>query len=146
MTACVAHLNVARLRHGWEDPRSAGFVDAVPAINALAERSAGFVWRQRDEEALDDPHAIYSLSVWRSASDLRHFVHQTAHGAFLRRRAAWFAPAQGPTHVVWPVAQDARPTLAAARDRLRRLADHGPTADAFDLSRMDLAPREGASA
>ena len=45
----VAHLNVARLRHPPADARVAGFIDNVPKVNAIAERSPGYVWRLSDE-------------------------------------------------------------------------------------------------
>ena len=41
----VAHMNYAILRHDWEDPRVAGFVDNLELVNAVAARSPGFVWR-----------------------------------------------------------------------------------------------------
>lgn len=151
MSGAVGHLNVARLRHGWDDPRSAGFVDAVGAINRLAERSTGFVWRLSDEsasegradtaEAFGDPRMIWSLSVWHCVEALRHFVMRSAHGAFLRRRSEWFAPMPGPTYVIWPSTVDARPTLADAAARLERLAAQGPSRAAFDF---DHVPDEDA--
>ena len=146
MSDGVGHLNVARLRHGWDDPRSAGFVDAVGAINRLAERSAGFVWRLSDEAASEgradtggafgDPRMIWSLSVWTCVDALRHFVTRTAHGAFLRRRSEWFAPMPGPTYVIWPTTLDARPSLAEAAERLDRLAAQGPSLAVFDFDHI----------
>jgi hypothetical protein len=148
----VAHLNVARLRHGWDDPRSAGFVDATGRVNALAERAAGFVWREADgavEAALEGPDAPFgpgvnaaSLSVWENAEALRRFTYESVHGAFFRRRAEWFAPLDGPTHVLWPVAEGHRPTVAEAAARLARLRAEGPTDAAFDFTH-DARARRG---
>lgn len=67
-------MNFARLLHEPGDPRVAGFVDNVPKVNAIAERSPGFVWRLVNEdqrvsdtvnyELLDDvPLMAISLSV-----------------------------------------------------------------------------------
>ena len=44
MSEChVAQLNFGRPLHALHDPRMAGFMDA------LAERSSGFVWRLKDD-------------------------------------------------------------------------------------------------
>jgi hypothetical protein len=118
----IAHLNIARLRALPGDPRVAEFVNAVPAVNAIAERSPGFVWRWEDnstrvsedvpfQAVLGDPLLAVSLSVWERATDLSAFVHKTLHGAFLRRRS-----------------------VADGQARMAHLAQHGPTAHAFDFA------------
>ncbi len=80
-----------------------------------------------------DPCLAISLSVWDSLDDLRHFVRNTVHGAFLRRRAEWFAPWDGPNYVVWPWQRDSIPTVAEGWARLDRLKRRGPDAEAFDF-------------
>jgi len=40
----LAQVNIARMRAPLEDPLMAGFVARLDEINALADRSAGFVW------------------------------------------------------------------------------------------------------
>ena len=143
----IAHMNYARLRHPAGDPRVAGFIDNVPKVNAIAERSAGFVWRMQDDaarisdtvtfEMLDeDPLIAASLSVWERPEDLQSFVQKTVHGAFLRRRAEWFEPAQGPNYVIWPVAVGHRPSMNEAKSRLARLAADGPSTAAYDFKYM----------
>ena len=151
MPGHIAHLNVARLRYGWDDPRSAGFVDATGRVNALADRAQGFVWREKDgavEAALEGPDAPFgpganaaSLSVWESVEHLRRFTYETVHGAFFRRRAEWFAQLDGPTYVLWPVAEGHRPSVAEAAERLAMLRADGPSDAAFDFSRDARAPR-----
>lgn len=146
----VAHLNVARLRFPPGDPRVAGFVDNVPRVNAIAERSSGFIWRYIDEtaavgdgiryEALDaDPCLAISLSLWNSVGDLWHFANKTVHGGFLRRRAEWFEPWSGPNYVVWDHDGETRPTLDDGWHRLRHLAEHGPSAHAYDFKSSGVA-------
>lgn len=141
--AQIAHFNVARLRFPPGDPRVAGFVDNVHRVNAVAERSVGFVWRHKDEgaevngvrfEALDpDPHLAISLSLWSSLDTFRHFVNKTVHGAFLRRRVEWFEPWDGPNYAVWTHTDTTPPTLDEGWRRLRHLGEHGPGAFVFDL-------------
>jgi hypothetical protein len=140
----VAHLNIALLRHGWEDPRSEGFTASLERVNALAAKADGFVWALGDKDmtsALEDPNGWFggdprgaaTLSVWTSATALHRFTYETLHGAYFRRRGDWFAPLEGPTHVVWPVAKAHEPTIAEAAGRLARLRRDGPTDAAFDL-------------
>ena len=45
----IAQLNIGRFRFPTDDPRMAGFMDNLDRVNALAERSPGFVWRMQDE-------------------------------------------------------------------------------------------------
>jgi len=140
----VAHLNVAVLRHDWDDARVAGFTDNLGRVNALAERSSGFVLRldvPEDKPAPADlvgmvgasERLAWTLSVWRSAEELRHYVHDTVHGAFLRRRAEWFEPLEDATYVIWPVPAGHVPTIEEGAARLAALRAHGPTPAAFDF-------------
>ena len=141
----IAHLNIARLRALPGDPLVAEFINAVPKVNAIAERSPGFVWRWEDKSArvandvpfetvLPDPFLAVSLSVWERATDLINFVRQTVHGAFLRRRVDWFEPSVGPAYVIWPIAEGEIPTVGEGQARMAYLAQHGPTAHAFDFA------------
>ena len=77
----------------------AGFVDNLDRVNAVAERSPGFVWRLigdgNDATEIrfdDDPDLIVNMSVWESAEHLEHFVWNTVHKAIYRRRGEWFPP------------------------------------------------------
>src|SRR5207249_8562452 len=45
----LAQLNVGRLRYELDDPCLADFLDNLARVNAIAERSEGFVWRLEDE-------------------------------------------------------------------------------------------------
>ena len=46
----LAQLNVARLRAPLDDPLIADFVDNLERVNALGERSPGYVWRLQTDE------------------------------------------------------------------------------------------------
>lgn len=141
----IAHFNVARLRADPGQPLVAPFIDAVPRVNALAERSPGFIWRLDDGSAqvadaptyqavAGDIRLAISMSVWADLAALRFFVQQTVHGAFLRKRVEWFEPWDGPYYVIWPCGGDQRPTLDEGWARLRHLATTGPSdaAHGFD--------------
>jgi hypothetical protein len=141
----IAHFNVARLRADPGQPLVAPFIDAVPRVNALAERSPGFIWRLDDgsTQVPDAPtyqavgrdiRLAISLSVWADIAAVQFFVQQTVHGAFLRKRVEWFEAWEGPNYVIWPCAVDFRPTLDDSWAKLRLLASVGPTdlAHGFD--------------
>jgi Domain of unknown function (DUF3291) len=142
--ARIAHFNAARLLHPPGDPRVAEFVDNTIKVNAVAERSPGFVWRLGDEASTitlagykgeaDDPHVVYSLSIWDRFADFELFVHKTVHGAFLRRRSEWFAPWQGPNYVLWDFAGSGPITASEGFARLQHLASHGASDHAYDFA------------
>jgi Domain of unknown function (DUF3291) len=139
----IAHFNVARLKHAPGDPRVAEFVDNTFAVNAVAERSPGYVWRLADESALvaldgyqgtgGDPKIAYSLSVWETLRDFQSFVYKTVHGSYFRRREEWFEPWPGPNYVIWDF--DGTPPVLVEEGwrRLQHLADHGASDFAYDF-------------
>ena len=140
----VAQLNIGVLCHPIDDPRTAGFAQNTDAVNAVAERSAGFIWRLVDEEAAlhdegislfdGNPNAICTLSLWSSAEDLESFVLRTIHGSFLKRRAEWFIEQDHKTYVIWPVAAGQRPTIREGLDRLADLEASGANEGAYDFN------------
>ena len=138
----LAEFNVARLHEPLDAPASADFVAALDAVNLLAESSPGFVWRLQDDSgasssyvvAYDDPLMIINLSVWQSLESLRHFVYQSGHRAYLRRRREWFEPSTGPSLVCWWLPAGQRPTVAEAMARLQRLGTEGPGGHGFGFA------------
>ncbi len=93
----LAQINIARAVAPVTDPRLAGFVAQLDAINALADRSPGFVWRLQtdtgnatDIEVGDDPRLIVNMSVWESHDALFDFVYKSGHLQVLARRKEWF--------------------------------------------------------
>ncbi len=44
-----AELNAGYSAYPLDDPRKSGFMDNLDTINALAERSPGFVWRIKSD-------------------------------------------------------------------------------------------------
>lgn len=140
----VAQLNIGQLWHPVDDPRTAGFTDNADAINALAERSPGFVWRLiEDAQASfadgvtlypDDPCALRTLSVWESPQALAHFVLQTVHGKFVGRRSEWFRAQDHRTYVIWPIPAGHIPTVREGLDRLAELERHGARDTAYDFA------------
>jgi hypothetical protein len=140
----IAHFNWATLRAPMGDPLVEPFVSAVPKVNALAERSPGFIWRQGDEQEVakaegwllfqENPRLIASFSVWETPEHLRDYVYKTVHGAFFKRADAWFEPDGLRGHILWHVPVGHVLTLAEARTRFEAFAETGPTEDTFTFS------------
>jgi hypothetical protein len=134
----LAQLNVGRLRAPMDDPRIDDFRNALDTINALAESTAGFVWRLQDDTGnatsihlFDDPLEIINLSVWESIEALAAFTYRSAHTAVLRRRREFFEPASVPILCLWWIPEGTLPTPQEALGRLAYLRLHGPSPTAF---------------
>jgi hypothetical protein len=135
----LAQANIGRFRAPIDSPVMEGFRTQLDPINALADRSPGFVWRLQTEDgnatairpyAGDDLMAI-NMSVWESLESLQQFVYKSDHVAPLRERKQWFEPVEGPILVLWWIVAGQIPTVADAQDRLAHLKAHGPTPHAF---------------
>jgi len=143
----VAQLNVARAVAPLDDPRLADFMARLDEVNALAERSPGFVWRLKgasgnatDLEVGDDPRVIVNLTTWESIDDLFAFTYRTDHKTAFARRSDWFERWDGPSLVMWWQPAGTTPTIDEAFRRLRLLAENGPTSAAFTFKQRFEAP------
>jgi len=139
----LAQLNVARLKHPIDDPRVADFVANLDRVNALAERSDGFVWRFVDETGdaaaqggFADPAVVVNMSVWRDAESLEHFVWNTVHKQIYRRRAEWFSLMGDQHSVMWWVEPGHVPPVAEGKARLEHLRAHGDGDQAFGWAHL----------
>lgn len=138
----LAELNVSTLRFPLDDPRMIDFTSNLAPINALAERSPGYVWRLVDDSAVSatsvrplGDNVIINLSVWTDVESLRNYVFRSGHLDFLRRRTDWFErPRPGePSTVLWWLPAGELPTVEDAVRRLRLLRQHGSTPEAFSF-------------
>ena len=143
----LAQVNIGRLRAPIDDPIMEGFRSQLDPINALADRSPGFVWRLQTEDGnatairpYDDDRMAINLSVWESIDALQRFVYRSAHVAPLRDRSQWFEPIAGPILALWWIAAGHVPTVAEAKERLQMLEQRGPSPDAFTFRRPFPAP------
>ncbi len=148
----LAQLNIGRMRAPLGDPVMAGFEARLEEINALADRSPGFVWRLQSEEgdatsirAFDDDRFLVNMSVWTSLEALRAFVYQTSHSELLRGRREWFEPPGAAYLVLWWVPAGELPTLDEAVARLEKLRAEGPGPAAFDFRHPFPPPAEQAA-
>ena len=132
----LAEVNIGKFRYPTTDPRMAEFMDNLDRINALAERSPGFVWRLMGDNnnatdlRIGDDNAV-NMSVWETPEALEHYVFKTVHVQFYKKRAAWFELMEKPHMVFWWVEEGHRPDLQEALDRLEHYQKHGATEYAF---------------
>ena len=134
----IAQLNVGRAVAPLDDPALADFMGWLDAINALAERSPGFVWRLQGDngnntslKVSDDPRFIVNLSVWSSIDALYDFTYRSEHKTVFKRRYEWFERQSRPNTVLWWQPVGTVPSADEALRRLDRLAELGPTPEAF---------------
>ncbi len=150
----LAEFNRGVLRHDWGDPRIAEFADNLDRVNAIAQRSDGFIWQlpEADMDAAQNdpagplggnPRTASTLSVWRDLACLERFVFHTLHKRFHDRRATWFAQGQGLRLVLWPVPEGHLPDIAEAVERFDLLAREGDSDAAFGWDHARRLAAEG---
>ena len=142
----LAQLNVGRLLADTDDPRVAGFMDALDRINGMGKRMPGFVWMMEGsgepgtgntEAKVDgDPRYITNLTVWEDAPSLERFAFGTVHRQFYERRDEWFEMLEMEHFVMWWVLAGHRPSLGEALGRLERRRSEGDSDEAFGWDRL----------
>jgi len=142
----LAQLNIGRFRFPTDDPRMTEFMDNLDRVNALADRSPGFIWRMQDDSGnataipvTRDPMMAANLSVWTDVESLEKFVWNTVHRRFYERRAAWFGLLEQMHFVMWRVPVGHQPSLTEAMERLEHLNRHGSTDHAFGWEHLPEA-------
>lgn len=142
----LAQLNIALMKEPLDSPVMAEFVDNLDRINALAESSAGFVWRLQTEEgdatALRPlgENVLVNMSVWRDVDALQNYAYKSAHADIMRRRKEWFERMAEAYLVLWWIPEGHRPDVAEATVRLELLRRIGPSAEAFTFRQPFPAP------
>lgn len=139
----LAQLNIATTLYPIDSPEMADFVNNLAPINAIAEASAGFIWRLQDDSgdathihAFDDPNMIVNMSVWESIDALKAFMFKTHHRDFMRRKKEWFQHSDVDTYVLWWIPQGYAPSLDEAISKLTLLRDNGESPSAFTFKRQ----------
>ncbi|WNC68636.1 DUF3291 domain-containing protein [Thalassotalea nanhaiensis] len=134
----LAQLNIAKAKYSLEALEMKEFVDNLEPVNNIAESSAGFVWRLKDEsgdatniKAFSDPNIIVNMSVWDSTEALKNFMFRTHHIDFLRRKKEWFDNIPDDSYVLWWVPTGHIPTVNEAVEKLELLRNNGETPEAF---------------
>jgi hypothetical protein len=143
----LAQINLARMIAPIGDPLMAEFVAQLAPINALADRSPGFVWRLEspsgnatDLRPLRDPRVLVNMSVWESFESLHAYVYKSAHAGVMRDRKRWFEKYDGPYYALWWIERGHIPTIDEGLERIRLLATRGPSAESFWFGTVHGAP------
>jgi hypothetical protein len=143
----LAQLNIGIIKGAMDSPVMADFAANLDRINALADRSSGFVWRLQTEEgdatairAFNNDNMLVNMSVWRDLESLHRYVYSSAHVDVMRRRREWFERMSEAFLVLWWVPRDHRPSVAEAIANLEALRAKGPTPDAFTFRQPFPAP------
>jgi len=144
MTHQLAQINLARMLFPIDDPRMTDFVALLDPVNAIADKSAGFVWRLQSsygnatdipyDPAVSDPFLLVNMSVWESLESLRDFTYRTHHLQVFRDRSKWFAKMEKPSYCLWWVPLGHIPTVDEGRERLEHYWRHGSTPFSFWFS------------
>ncbi|MEM6383684.1 MAG: DUF3291 domain-containing protein [Pseudomonadota bacterium] len=130
----LAEVNIAEWKVPQDSPEARTFLGAIDKVNAVAERSPGFVWRLTDP-GVHDPwrgqNVIVNLSVWESPKALENYVWNTVHRAIYRKKEQWFSAMRMAHFAMWWVDTGHRPNLIEAKDRLDHMHAHGNSDRAF---------------
>ena len=134
----LAQINIGRLVAPRGDTRVQPFFDALDRVNALADRSPGFVWRLQDETGnamgisyAPDPLLAVNMSVWEDADALFDFVYRSAHTPEMARRQEYFERFDGAYQALWWIAAGTIPSVNDGLSRLWMLDRFGPCPQAF---------------
>jgi hypothetical protein len=146
----LAQLNIGIIKGPMDSPVMADFAAALQRINALAERSCGFVWRLQTEEGdatsirpFSNPNLLVNMSVWHDVESLHRYVYNSEHVELMRRRREWFERMPDAFLVLWWVPKGHRPSIQEAIAKLDILRAHGPTPAAFSF-RQAFPPPDAA--
>jgi hypothetical protein len=145
----LAQINIGRLIAPVDDPRVAEFVAGLAPINAIADRSPGFVWRLQSDSGnatdipfSEDPTMLVNMSVCESLEALRNYTYRSEHVEFFRKRANWFQPLNKPHYCLWWVPAGHRPCVAEGRERIEHYQANGSTPFSFWFSQHFPAPTD----
>jgi hypothetical protein len=134
----LAQLNIGTLTGPLDGPGLADFVALLEPVNALADRTPGFVWRLVGEGEGDatsirpyGDDVMINYSVWESREALWDFVYRSAHLDAMRRRRDWFLRHVEAYQVLWWIPAGHIPTIGEGLARLEQLKNAGPTPEAF---------------
>jgi Domain of unknown function (DUF3291) len=138
----LAQINIARMLAPMDNRVMAGFVSNLDKINALAEKSDGFVWRLKDDnnnatsiKIFEDDFLIVNMSVWENIETLFQFVYKSGHVEIFKRRKEWFEKMPEMYMALWYIKPGNLPTVAEATERLIYLRNNGETPFSFSFKK-----------
>ncbi|GAA3655311.1 DUF3291 domain-containing protein [Flavivirga jejuensis] len=135
----LAQVNIAKRLAPMDDPIMQDFVNNLDKINALADRSEGFVWRLKDEDkdlanqVFQDDTLLINMSVWENLETLFNYTYKSDHIEVFKRKKEWFSKMKMMHMAFWYVPKGYEPTFQDAKNRLDYLNKHGDTPYAFSF-------------
>ena len=138
----LAQVNVAKGIANTDSEIMIGFVTRLDEINALADHSAGFIWRLQSEEGdatsidvFDDEMMLINMSVWDGIDSLKTFVYRTVHVELIRDREAWFSKLGVAHQALWWIPAGHIPSEEEAKEKLEQIRQNGPGQEAFTFGK-----------
>ena len=143
----LALFNISDLRFPIDDERNKEFVDNLAPINAIAEKSPGFVWRLKDDSdaggatdirLYENQSIIVNYAVWKSVKELKKFTYQSDHMKFVMKGSKWMKKMTMKHNLVlfWIKDNEPIPSPFEAKKRLVMLNQNGPSQDAFTMAKL----------
>lgn len=140
----LAQLNIAEAKYAIGSQDMAGFTGRINAINALADRAPGFIWRLKDDGPEDGALSLrmeglggdmlINMSVWESLKALFGFVYKTAHAKVMREERPQFKRIPREHMVLWWIPEGHIPTLSEAKAKLDLIRGEGASPAAFSFA------------
>ncbi|GEQ85928.1 hypothetical protein ULMS_14360 [Patiriisocius marinistellae] len=138
----LAQLNLADAIADMDSPIMADFVNNTDRINALAEKSSGYIWslEERPEQEKEDRVAIFgkdsllvNMSVWKDKASLFDFVYKSVHKDIMIRKKEWFAKQPKMHMILWYVPVGHQPKISEGKERLEFYRANGASSYAFSF-------------
>ena len=143
----LAQINIALMKAPIDDPMMDEFAAALNEVNAVADRSPGFVWRLQTSSGnatnirtYPDPRMLVNLSVWQNVEQLRSYVYKSLHGEFFARRRNWFEQYQGKHFAMWWIPAGCLPTVEEGKAKLEYLTLCGDSPECFTFAKPYSPP------
>jgi len=140
----LAQLNIADAKHPVDVEEMIGFTGRIEAINAMADRAKGFVWRLTDDGPSDGAlflrmeglgaDTLVNMSVWDTIESLYKFVYKTAHTKVMQEERSNFHRMPTEHMVLWWIDDGHIPSLDEARSKLDLIRAKGASPDAFSFA------------
>ena len=135
----LAEINIAKRLAPMDDPIMQDFVNNVDNMNAIADKSEGFIWRLQEEDKdeavviFQDDSLIINMSVWETINALFNYTYKSGHIEVFKRKKEWFSKMKMVHMAFWYVPEDYKPTFKDAKARLDHKEKHGDTPFAFSF-------------
>ncbi|HRF93997.1 MAG TPA: DUF3291 domain-containing protein [Aggregatilineales bacterium] len=134
----LAQINIALPLAPLDSEQLYGFVSRIDEINAIAEKTAGFIWRLKGEadnalalRVFEDDRLIINMSVWENFDALYNYTYYSDHAQVYRQKGGWMEKLAYAHMCLWWQPAGQHPTAHDGRVRLEYFQKNGATPYAF---------------